>query len=502
MCRDSALTPASRRNYFTASIHIHKYPSFCPLSLSPKHTVANQLSCFWSTISASVGAMSASESTSPSRDPLLNQELPDSYLGYLARLKDSKPCLNWLHRFLEHRPAEPQGQMDVLDVIGGRIQVRPSESVTLGNRAADVDFRIVQLSYCDEWSLDRTLLDSVCFAFDLDPFAVWVCFDDDYSHLENPWDSKDPRIRREPLPRQLPLAGDFLCLPFDQYETQRLFAVFARSRDQGPLDTRRCSLYLGTINGLLIYVCVVVLFIKYDELGDYKTQRDFATTDQRTSVRRPTQSCDKVTKKTQFHHYADEMLAWDCKGYVSTPENNPVCFALPHVRLLLNNFTQYLEKCRHEAWDVLDPNLRDGWDRDVEQEEKLYFRVYIHAERLSQCAKSLDHFLSLHQRTPSAVLKNATDDFAILLKEAIDLRNALRDRLGQRAAVLSLEESRKSIQMADSLKTLTQLAFVFTPLNFATSIFGANIVEFGNGTAPAWAFVVTAVAIGLATMLT
>jgi len=55
--------------------------------------------------------------------------------------------------------------------------------------------------------------------------------------------------------------------------------------------------------------------------------------------------------------------------------------------------------------------------------------------------------------------------------------------------------------MADSLKSLTQLAFIFTPLNFGASIFGANIREFGNGIVPAWAFVVSIVALGSTTIL-
>ncbi|KAK3327095.1 hypothetical protein B0T19DRAFT_399999 [Cercophora scortea] len=298
--------------------------------------------------------MSALESPRTSHDPQPRPELPVSYLDYLARLKDSKPCLDWLHQFFQWRPHEPEGQMDVFDVVGGRIQVRSSESITLGDRAADVDFRIVQLSYENQETKD-----------------LWI-----------------------------------------------------------------------------------------------------------------------------------PILAWDDKAYVPTPENNLIHFVLPHVRHLLNNFSQRLERFRLDTASALNPDVPDAWDGNVRKEERIYFGVYTYGERISQCATSLDHFLALHQKKPSTALKNATDDFAILLKEAIELRDALHDQLGRRAAILSLQESRKSIQMADSLKTLTQLAFVFTPLNFAMSIFGANIVEFGSGTAPAWALAVTAVVIGLTTMLT
>jgi hypothetical protein len=77
----------------------------------------------------------------------------------------------------------------------------------------------------------------------------------------------------------------------------------------------------------------------------------------------------------------------------------------------------------------------------------------------------------------------------------------MRDRVNQRAAILSLEESRKSIQMADSVRSLTQLAFVFIPLNFATSVYGANIQAFGSGYVPIWALIVTVLLIGMCTGL-
>ena len=44
-------------------------------------------------------------------------------------------------------------------------------------------------------------------------------------------------------------------------------------------------------------------------------------------------------------------------------------------------------------------------------------------------------------------------------------------------AILSLEESHKSIQQAQSTKRLTQLAYVFLPLSLSASIFGMNVTE-------------------------
>jgi len=166
-------------------------------------------------------------------------KLPESYINYLTRLKDSNSCFNWLHDFFEYKPLKPDCKIDILDMVGENIQRQSPDTTTLRNRRAEVQFRIVLLSYSDPWLLDRALLDSVCYTFDLDLIAVWVCFDGQFSHLNNPNDDTRPDERNGPLSRQLTSAGSFLSLSIDYYGNSTLFAVLANSRDQGPLDTRK-----------------------------------------------------------------------------------------------------------------------------------------------------------------------------------------------------------------------------------------------------------------------
>ena len=60
-------------------------------------------------------------------------------------------------------------------------------------------------------------------------------------------------------------------------------------------------------------------------------------------------------------------------------------------------------------------------------------------------------------------------------------------RLGQ----TQLEESRKAIQQADTIKRLTILAFIYIPIQTASAIFGMNVKEL-NMNPPIWVFVVVA----------
>jgi Mg2+ and Co2+ transporter CorA len=62
------------------------------------------------------------------------------------------------------------------------------------------------------------------------------------------------------------------------------------------------------------------------------------------------------------------------------------------------------------------------------------------------------------------------------------LKSVLDGCLQRQVSILNLEESRKSIRLADNVNVVTQLAFVFLPLTFSSSLFGMNITELGSGT--------------------
>ena len=76
----------------------------------------------------------------------------------------------------------------------------------------------------------------------------------------------------------------------------------------------------------------------------------------------------------------------------------------------------------------------------------------------------------------------------------------LAQKMTYRAAMASLDESRMGIEHAKRsmeqnarVKRLTQLAFIFIPLSFSTSIFGMNLEVLGTGTAKAWMVVMAVV---------
>ncbi|KAL8887424.1 MAG: hypothetical protein Q9215_005002 [Flavoplaca cf. flavocitrina] len=95
---------------------------------------------------------------------------------------------------------------------------------------------------------------------------------------------------------------------------------------------------------------------------------------------------------------------------------------------------------------------------------------------------------------------NTDNEVKDFVEEASRLEGRVRENLQLRIGVKALEESKKSIEVSNQqiqegkrLKTFTILAFVYVPLNLASSIYGMNIQQLNGNGQSVWVFVVTAV---------
>lgn len=74
----------------------------------------------------------------------------------------------------------------------------------------------------------------------------------------------------------------------------------------------------------------------------------------------------------------------------------------------------------------------------------------------------------------------ALNELQILRSKTEALQTRGQTLMNRLIGTLALEESRRSIQQSISTKRLSQLAYIFLPLNLSTSIFGMNVIELQN----------------------
>jgi len=144
----------------------------------------------------------------------------------------------------------------------------------------------------------------------------------------------------------------------------------------------------------------------------------------------------------------------------------------------------------------------DWWEWDQKIDGYYHLVLTAKAQTLENWLHEFEDFFRtvrkiavLKGRPAPAELDSYLEFYENAVEDARTLLFMSSRRMQQHLTELSIEESQRSIREAISVKRLTQLAFVFIPLTFATSIFGMNLdILTGNG-ARFWVFMVTTICV-------
>lgn len=147
--------------------------------------------------------------------------------------------------------------------------------------------------------------------------------------------------------------------------------------------------------------------------------------------------------------------------------------------------------------------LMDTWDRKIEynqEEEAINLEVRYDEQTwiVNQLRQNLHALESFTTDAASRRWKSLLPDYQRVLRDAERQVSMLAQKMSYRASMASLRESQMAIKQAktgiqqnERVKRLTQLAFIFIPLSFVTSLFGMNVTALGTGSATVWMVVVS-----------
>jgi hypothetical protein len=162
---------------------------------------------------------------------------------------------------------------------------------------------------------------------------------------------------------------------------------------------------------------------------------------------------------------------------VQSADSNPFEYLLPYCRILGLDYAHEISDFRESMeFDILAD------DHDIWRNCNERFVACRHHFRTSFNAL---HRISQHQ--------SDLEDWEHLSIMVDQVGSELSDFQNRRVGELSLRESKESIKQTESVRRLSQLAFVFIPLTFISSVFGMNLTVFGQGTGKAWVFTVAAI---------
>jgi len=113
---------------------------------------------------------------------------------------------------------------------------------------------------------------------------------------------------------------------------------------------------------------------------------------------------------------------------------------------------------------------------------------------------SSDDLATKHRKDPDGEWSRLKSHFGKTLETLTRLTERARQLSQTRLVYMQIAESRKAIEQADGVRRLTTLAFIFIPLTYVASVFGADILEMGD-TRTASNFAIASVVTTVATIL-
>ena len=169
---------------------------------------------------------------------------------------------------------------------------------------------------------------------------------------------------------------------------------------------------------------------------------------------------------------------------------NAVECIIPYTRMILINATFVMDMW---AAKVMHPQGKTSANLEVHYDKQVAM--------LNEIRQNLDSLRNFTNSESSKEWMTIIHDYERVLQTTEQQINVvLAQKMTYRAAMASLDESRmgiehtkRSMEQSARVKRLTQLAFVFIPLSFSTSLFGMNMELLGTGTAKAWMLAVAVI---------
>ncbi|EPE29854.1 Magnesium transport protein CorA, transmembrane region [Glarea lozoyensis ATCC 20868] len=187
-------------------------------------------------------------------------------------------------------------------------------------------------------------------------------------------------------------------------------------------------------------------------------------------------------------------------------DQNPIEILIPFLDSLTSFFRWKVSEMDddHKKWLVLVRRLSTAemskFDHDLLQ-RWLVFRAFLEdfcliLDKIEDFFDDLETKKVVSERSTAPKMTRSIKVQQKLLARGRSLEAMVRDTIQLNIGGVALQESRRSIQQANSVGRISVLAFIFLPLSLVTSIFGMNISEV-TGSGASWrAFFATSIIFG------
>ncbi|KFY76056.1 hypothetical protein V498_09774 [Pseudogymnoascus sp. VKM F-4517 (FW-2822)] len=414
----------------------------------------------------------ATPSSSPSS--ILSSSAPFSnYREYVQILEKLKPEFKWLAHFLCAPTPERASPTNILilDSENGKITERVIPLGSLRECSSNVKTRIVYIYYEEAWSINRDLLDEIAFELNLPPYFLWQHFD----HSELELESTYPGQNRLDMGWTRPYVEPSRLSSFEvgYFGFQHLSAILVSPTTSQPTP-------------------IICLLARSPSALKHKNFDPISAPGPRNIS-----ALNEIvpSNKTRIlpEHFREELLCMTSDA-IKIADACPFEYTCPWSRLILRQMGSEVKKCQNilALSSEIDAN-------DPQSLEDLSSSIDVITQHIDAVIQHLVPLMRKHCITESRRMQEIVDDYTALLRDANKTKSHIRDLTNRHVSLWALRESRKSIEEAVSVKRLSQLAYLFLPLTFTSSLFSMNIRELKDN--PISAFIITAIIMTLLSLV-
>ena len=179
---------------------------------------------------------------------------------------------------------------------------------------------------------------------------------------------------------------------------------------------------------------------------------------------------------------------------IESADTCPLEYTCPWSRSILHQMGTEVKKCQNiltlsSEIEVNDPQSLENLSSSIDDITRKVDVVIHHLAAL----------MKKHGITGSRKMQEIIDDYTALSRDANETKSHIRDLTNRHVSFWALRESKRSIEEAASVKRLSQLAYIFLPLTFTSSLFSMNIHELQDN--PISAFIITAIIMTLLSLI-
>lgn len=193
----------------------------------------------------------------------------------------------------------------------------------------------------------------------------------------------------------------------------------------------------------------------------------------------------------------EEMLQLSNSTFLESANDEALEYLCPLLRLAIQGVSSSISQLRlfFRHWPL-------NTDNNMTRVAETHANAIFHVESLRHLTETLATHCSLVASRHSGVLLDVQKYSDCVLDDGQALCELVQGRIQIETGLASICGSQRSIEEAVSVKRLTQLAFIFIPLTYSTSLFGMNIKEMTGSGPKLWIFLLISVCIsGIAFIL-